>query len=105
MINSLIAKVFGTKNERVIKALMPQVEAISALEPQMQKLTDAELRAKTAEFRQRIQQRLSRFETEGTDPTAGVEVDAEVAAEPDPDRRKRLEKERYDTLHPAANVV
>ncbi len=105
MINSLIAKVFGTKNERVIKALMPQVEAISALEPQMQKLTDAELRAKTAEFRQRIQQRLSRFETEGTDPTAEVEVDAEVAAEPDPDRRKRLEKERYDTLQEVLNEI
>ena len=55
MINSLIAKVFGTKNERVIKALMPQVQAINALEPQMQKLTDAELRARTDEFRQSIQ--------------------------------------------------
>jgi preprotein translocase subunit SecA len=105
LINALIAKVFGTKNERVIKALMPQVEAISALEPQMQKLTDAELRAKTDEFRQRIQQRLSRFETEGTDPTAEVEVDAEVAAEPDPDRRKRLEKERYDTLQEVLNEI
>jgi len=105
LINSLIAKVFGTKNERVIKALMPQVEAISALEPQMQKLTDAELRARTDEFRQRIQQRLSRFETEGTDPTAEVEVDAEVAAEPDPDRRKRLEKERYDTLQEVLNEI
>ncbi len=84
---------------------MPQVEAISALEPQMQKLTDAELRARTDEFRQRIQQRLSRFETEGTDPTAEVEVDAEVAAEPDPDRRKRLEKERYDTLQEVLNEI
>jgi len=105
LINSLIAKVFGTKNERVIKALMPQVEAINGLEPQMQKLTDAELRAKTDEFRQRIQQRLSRFETEASDPTAEVEVDAEVEAEPDPDRRKRLEKERYDTLQEVLNEI
>ena len=60
MINTLIGKVFGTKNERVVKSLMPKVEAINALEPQMQKLTDAELRAKTDEFRQRIQERLSR---------------------------------------------
>jgi len=81
LINSLIAKIFGTKNERVIKALMPQVEAINALEPQMQKLTDPELRAKTDEFRQRIQERLSRFDVEGSDPTAEVEVDAEADGE------------------------
>ncbi len=60
MINTLIGKVFGTKNERVVKSLMPRVAAINALEPQMQKLTDAELRAKTDEFRQRIQEWLSR---------------------------------------------
>ena len=105
MINSLIAKVFGTKNERVIKALMPQVEAINALEPQMQKLTDPELRAKTEEFRQRIQERLSRFDVEGSDPTAEVEVDAESDVEPDPDRRKRLEKERYDALQEVLNEI
>ena len=51
MINQLLGKVFGTKNERVIKALMPKIQAINALEPQMQKLTDAELRAKTDAFR------------------------------------------------------
>ena len=105
MINSLIAKVFGTKNERVIKALMPQVQAINALEPQMQKLTDAELRARTDEFRQRIQERLSRFDAEGSDPTAEVEVDTEADAEPDPERLKRLEKERYDTLQEVLNEI
>ena len=41
MINTLLGKVFGTKNEREIKALMPNVQAINALEPQIQKLTDA----------------------------------------------------------------
>ena len=107
MINSLIAKVFGTKNERVIKALMPQVEAINALEPQMQKLTDAELRAKTDEFRQRIQERLSRFDAEASNPTAEVEVeaDADADAEPDPDRLKRLEKERYEALQVVLNEI
>ena len=60
MINTLIGKVFGTKNERVIKSMMPRVAAINALEPQMRKLTDDQLRAKTDEFRQRIQERLSR---------------------------------------------
>ena len=50
MINQLLGKVFGTKNERVIKSLMPKVQAINALEPQMQKLSDDELRAKTDEI-------------------------------------------------------
>jgi len=40
LINALLGKVFGTKNEREIKRLMPNVAAISALEPAMQKLSD-----------------------------------------------------------------
>src|SRR5258707_11571105 len=79
---------------------MPQVQAINALEPQMQKLTDAELRAKTEEFRQRIQERLSRFSS-----TPETEIDPDADAEPDPDRQKRLEKEQYDALQEALNEI
>ena len=70
-------KIFGTKNEREIKRLQPRVAAINALEPEMQKLSDDELRAKTAEFRARIQERLS-----------------SIADEPDadPDRQKEIEE-------------
>ena len=93
MINTLIGKVFGTKNERVIKSLMPNVEAINALEPQMQKLSDAELRAKTDEFRQRIQGRLSRV-TGGPASEPGTETEGES----DPNRAKQLEKEQYEAL-------
>ena len=53
MYNTLIAKVIGTKSDREIKRLAPMVRAINDLEPQIQKLTDAELRAKTDEFRKR----------------------------------------------------
>jgi preprotein translocase subunit SecA len=79
LINALVAKVFGTKNEREIKRLMPRVEAINALEPAMQKLTDEQLRGKTDEFRQQIKERL-----------------ASIPAEPeaDQDRRKELDTER-----------
>ncbi|RMH35935.1 MAG: preprotein translocase subunit SecA [Deltaproteobacteria bacterium] len=51
---SLIKKIFGTKNERELKKLRPKVEAINALEPRMQDKSDAELKAMTAEFRQRL---------------------------------------------------
>jgi preprotein translocase subunit SecA len=79
LINALVAKVFGTKNERDVKRLMPRVEAINALEPEVRKLTDEQLRAKTDEFRQRIKERLTSIPDE---PDA------------DQDRRKELDAER-----------
>jgi len=90
LIDTLVAKVFGTKNERELKRLMPQVEAINALEPAMQKLGDEELRAKTDEFRQRIQECLSRIPDE---------------PEADPDRLKQLEEERTQALNEALDEI
>ncbi|MCC7498286.1 MAG: preprotein translocase subunit SecA [Bryobacterales bacterium] len=54
MLDATLAKIFGTKNEREIKKIRPQVAAINDLEPQVQALSDAELAAKTVEFRQRL---------------------------------------------------
>src|SRR5687767_6698852 len=54
MIGQLLAKVIGTQNEREIKRLRPLVAEINALEPTIKPLTDEQLRAKTAEFRQRV---------------------------------------------------
>ena len=54
MIDNVLAKVFGTKTEREIKAMQPMVAAVGALEPGLLKLSDAELAAKTVEFKQRI---------------------------------------------------
>jgi preprotein translocase subunit SecA len=85
LINTLLGKVFGTKNEREIKRMMPRVEAINALEAETQKLSDDQLRARTEEFRARIKERLSRFEAE-------PEPDA------DPDRQKQIDDERYQAL-------
>jgi preprotein translocase subunit SecA len=54
MINKLLAKVIGTQNDRELKRLWPVVARINALEPSVAPLTDAQLKAKTAEFRQRV---------------------------------------------------
>jgi preprotein translocase subunit SecA len=54
MINALLKKVVGSKNERELKRLQPLVERINALEPQMVALSDQSLAAKTVEFRQRF---------------------------------------------------
>ncbi len=53
MISGLLKKVFGSRNERLIKQYSQTVKQINALEPQMQALDDAALRAKTDEFRSR----------------------------------------------------
>jgi preprotein translocase subunit SecA len=54
MINQILGKVFGTAHEREMKRLQPTVEKINALEPAMMALSDAQLQAKTPEFKQRL---------------------------------------------------
>ena len=54
MINSLLTRVFGSRNERQLRQLNRLVTQINALEPTIEKLSDAELQAKTPEFKQRL---------------------------------------------------
>ncbi|HEY8945889.1 MAG TPA: preprotein translocase subunit SecA, partial [Polyangiaceae bacterium] len=54
MLTWVAKKLFGTSNERAIKRLQPMVVAINQLEEQMKKLSDAELKAKTGEFKQKL---------------------------------------------------
>ncbi|HEX5759647.1 MAG TPA: preprotein translocase subunit SecA [Thermoanaerobaculia bacterium] len=56
MINRLLTKVFGSQHERDVKRMLPMVAAINELEPETEALTDAELRGKTAEFREQLAQ-------------------------------------------------
>ncbi len=53
MISGLLKKVFGSRNDRLIKQYSQTVKRINAFEPQIQALSDEALRAKTDEFRQR----------------------------------------------------
>ena len=50
----LIEKIFGTHSENELKRIYPIVDAIEGLEPEIQKLSDAELKDKTREFKQRL---------------------------------------------------
>jgi preprotein translocase subunit SecA len=85
LIGSALTKVFGTSNERVVKRLLPVVQTISAMEPEIQRLSDDGLRAKTLEFKARIAKAL-----EGID-------DAEA--------RKAAEKQILDEILPEAFAV
>ncbi len=51
---SLLTQIFGSRNQRLLKQYQKTVREISALEPQIEKLSDAELQAKTAEFKDRV---------------------------------------------------
>ena len=54
MLDTLLAKLFGTKHDREIKRMRPLVEKINGLGPQIEALSDADLQAKTPWFRQRL---------------------------------------------------
>ena len=87
--DKLLTKVFGTANERTIKRLLPVVAAINQLESSIKPLSDEQLRAKTAEFRARIAERL-----------AGIPHDADHKEE-----RKAAEAKALDELLPEAFAV
>ena len=53
---SLVSKIFGTHSERELKRIEPIVDKIESLRPAMQELSDAQLRAKTDEFKKRLKE-------------------------------------------------
>ena len=85
----VLTKIFGTANERLIKRLMPIVALINALEEDTKRLSDDQLRAKTAEFQARIAERLKE-----------IPDDAEHKEE-----RKAAEREALDEILPEAFAV
>jgi preprotein translocase subunit SecA len=102
LIDKIAASIFGTQNERDIKRMRPLVEEIGAMEPELQKLTDQELRAKTDEFRARIKERVQRAEEEI------ARVTAEMQSAPDQDMRTELEnlnKRRLEARNEALDEI
>ena len=92
MINTVIAKVFGTANERAVKRLLPAVTQINALEASVQALSDEELRAKTDEFRKRVADAVSAEKLDPADPDAA-------------DALRAAEKRALDDILPEAFAV
>src|SRR5215471_18681406 len=83
--DKFLTKVFGSSNQRYLKSIQHIVTQINALEPQVKRLSDEELRAKTAAFKERVQSAV---------------VDAR-----DKDERKRLERAVLDEILPEAFAV
>jgi preprotein translocase subunit SecA len=80
--DKLVKKIFGSSSDIFLKKVKPVVEQINALEPSMQALTDEQLQAKTAEYKQRVERALD-----------GIEDQTE---------RRRREKEVLNELLPEA---
>ncbi|GAB4385766.1 MAG: hypothetical protein Kow0022_12890 [Phycisphaerales bacterium] len=56
LVGPVLNRIFGTRNERFVKRYTQRVEAINALEPSVRRLTDEQIRARTAEFRRKIEE-------------------------------------------------
>ncbi|PWT81178.1 MAG: preprotein translocase subunit SecA [Acidobacteria bacterium] len=82
MIDKFLTKVFGSSNQRYLKSVQPIVNKINELEPAIKRLSDDELRARTAMFKEQV---------------AAAVKDAH-----DPEDRKRREKEILDEILPEA---
>jgi preprotein translocase subunit SecA len=85
MIDKFLTKVFGSSNQRFLKSIQSIVGEINALEPEIKKLTDAELRARTEFFKDKVRQAV-----------AGIE---------DKEELKRVEREVLDELLPEAFAI
>src|SRR2546429_1017343 len=81
-VDKLLTKVFGSSNQRYLKSIQPIVDQINELEPAVKKLSDEQLRARTAEFKGQLQRA--------------------VADVTDMDERKRRERVALDELLPEA---
>ena len=97
MIQAVLRKIFGSRNDRLLKQYQRQVRAANALEPAMEKLSDGALRLKTDEFRKRYKERLAQITGN---------------ADGDPERARSLEQQRtvarreaLDDLLPEAFAV
>ena len=59
-VDKLLTKVFGSSNQRFLKSVQSLVAEINELEPEVKKLSDDQLRAKTAEFKEKVQRAAGR---------------------------------------------
>jgi len=80
--DQFLTKIFGSNNQRFLKSIQPLVEKINSLEPSLKKLSDEELKARTAAFKETVQQA--------------------VGDTKDKEERKRREREALDSILPEA---
>ena len=96
MVNWIIQKVIGTYHERECRRLWPVVERINRLEPQTQALSDDQLRAKTDEFKRRIQEALAGEQFLDSSQSEWYDLNADERLVKRKERRKKEEAAAKD---------
>ena len=81
MIGKIFSAVIGTHNDRELKRIKPKAEFITSLEPKISKLSDAELRAKTGEFKAKIKERLKEIDLSKLEKAERRNVETEALEE------------------------
>src|SRR5687767_5658448 len=84
-VDKFLTKVFGSSNQRYLKSIQPLVEKINSIEASVQKLSDAELRARTAAFKEQVQRAVGDITEK--------------------DERKRRERAALDEILPEAFAI
>ncbi len=96
MVTGILKKIFGSRNDRLLKQYRRRVVAINALEAEISKLSDDGLRAKTADFRERVRAHLAKLEA-GDGASRGATALAQA--------RERERREILDEMLPEAFAV
>ncbi|MBI4335573.1 MAG: preprotein translocase subunit SecA [Candidatus Omnitrophica bacterium] len=99
MVNYVLKRIFGSQNERYLRKVWPVVRKISGLEPEVSKLTDGQLRAKTGELRTRLKEGLK--ESAPYTPETAEDFETERYEK----ELKQKEKETLDEILPEAFAV
>ncbi|HEV7802286.1 MAG TPA: preprotein translocase subunit SecA [Burkholderiales bacterium] len=100
MIQGVLKKIFGSRNERLLKQYGRIVREINALEPEIARLSDEQLTAKTGEFRARIQERVAKVQ-----PAATAGNDAAPVAETQDAALDRARRDALEEILPEAFAV
>ncbi len=103
MFKLITRKIFGSQNDREVKRLLPLVEKINALEPDIQRLSDSQLKAKTGEFRDKLTGKSKAIQRDFLDLEAQI---AEAASKDEKDklklRLKLLRNSLFEDILPEA---
>ena len=105
---NFLSKLFGTKADRDLKEVRPLLDATLKVYPEIQKLTNDQLRAKTIEFKQRINKEVEAEEAELTTLRIRIEEEYDMPVAEKEDIYKRidkLEKESYDKTQRVLNDI
>ena len=105
---NFLSKLFGTKSDRDLKEVRPYLDATLKVYPEIQKLDNDQLRAKTIEFKERIHKVVENEETELATLRARIEEEYDMPIDEKEEIYKRidkLEKESYDKTQTVLNEI